>query len=202
MAKAPPKAETKPEVSTDAPPKKGKSKLLIIILIILIVLLIVVAGALGALLLLKNKGGNNSSGADEDNSPQAAVVRPPAPPAAPEVDLSKPPIFVPLDAFTVNLRRDEGDHYLQAVVVLRVADQKVADGLKGFMPEIRHRINLLLSSQLPSELYTTQGRELLATGIVDEANAALGFPVQVDARGRTTSMGPVQSVLFNSFIIQ
>ncbi len=77
-----------------------------------------------------------------------------------------------------------------------------ATTLKAYMPEIRHRINLLLSSRLPSELFTTEGRELLATSIVDEANAALGFPVQTDARGRTTSTGPVQAVLFNSFIIQ
>ncbi len=102
----------------------------------------------------------------------------------------------------MNLRRDEGDHYLQAVIVLRVSDPKLGESLKGFMPEIRHRINLLLSSKLPSELSTTEGREYLAASIVDEANTALGFPVQTDARGRTASNGPIQAVLFNSFIIQ
>ncbi|WP_068636388.1 flagellar basal body-associated FliL family protein [Thauera butanivorans] len=190
MAKAP----TKPEAGGEAAPK-GKSKLLIIIVIVLLVLLIIVAGGIGALLLLKNKGSSD----DGASAPAAAAAQPPAPPP---VDLSKPPTFVPLDPFTVNLRRDEGDHYLQAVIVLRVADAKTGDALKGYMPEIRHRINLLLSSRLPSELFTTEGRELLATSIVDEANAALGFPVQTDARGRTTSTGPVQAVLFNSFIIQ
>ncbi|ENO89539.1 flagellar basal body-associated FliL family protein [Thauera linaloolentis] len=191
MAKAP----TKPEAGGEAPPK-GKSKLLIAIVIVLLVALIAMAG-LAVLLLLKNKDKGG-----EDGAATSAVVTPPAPPPTPVVDLSKPPTFVPLDPFTVNLRRDEGDHYLQTVIVLRVADAKTGDGLKGYMPEIRHRINLLLSSRLPSELFTTEGRELLAASIVDETNAALGFPVQTDARGRTTSTGPIQAVLFNSFIIQ
>lgn len=191
MAKAP----TKPEAGEEAAPKK-KGKLLIIVVIVLLVVLIIVAGGVGALLLLKNKDKGSEEAAG------AAVVAPPSPPAAPVVDLSKPPTFVPLDPFTVNLRRDEGDHYLQAVIVLRVSDPKIGEGLKGFMPEIRHRINLLLSSKLPSELSTTEGREYLAASIVDETNAALGFPVQTDARGRTTSTGPIQAVLFNSFIIQ
>ncbi|MFT3758707.1 flagellar basal body-associated protein FliL [Thauera sp.] len=191
MAKAP----TKPEATAEAAPK-GKSKLLMIIVIVLLLVLIIVAGGVGALLLLKNKGSSDESAA------AATTVTPSAPPPAPVVDLSKPPTFVPLDPFTVNLRREEGDHYLQTVIVLRVADAKTGEGLKAFMPEIRHRINLLLSSRLPSELFNTEGRELLATSIVDEANAALGFPVQTDARGRTTSTGPIQAVLFNSFIIQ
>lgn len=188
MAKAP----TKPEAGEDAAPKK-KGKLLIIIVIVLLVLLIIVAGGVGALLLLKNKDKGS-----EEATGDAVVM----PQAAPVVDLSKPPTFVPLDPFTVNLRRDEGDHYLQAVIVLRVSDPKLGESLKGFMPEIRHRINLLLSSKLPSELSTTEGREYLAASIVDEANTALGFPVQTDARGRATSNGPIQAVLFNSFIIQ
>lgn len=188
MAKAP----AKPEAGGEEAPKK-KSKLLLIIVIVLLVVLIVVAGGVGALVLLKNKGGSGDS--TEAHEPAPA-------PVAATIDLSKPPTFVPLDPFTVNLLRDEGDHYLQVVIVLRVADPKLGESLKAFMPEIRHRINLLLSSKLPSELSTAPGREALAAGILDEANAALGFPVKTDARGRVSSSGPIQAVLFNSFIIQ
>lgn len=190
MAKAPPK----PEASEDGAAPKKKGKLMMIIVIVLLVVLIIVAG-IGALLLLKKDKGHDEAGASDG-------VAAPAAPQAMVVDLSKPPTFVPLDPFTVNLRGDEGDHYLQVAVVLRVSDPKIGEGLKGFMPEIRHRINLMLSSKLPSELSTSEGREILAATIVDETNAALGFPVQVDARGRTTSAGPVQAALFNSFIIQ
>jgi flagellar protein FliL len=190
MAKAP----VKPEAAGEAAPKK-KGKLLIIIVIVLLVLLIVVAGGVGALVLLKKDKG----GGDDHAKPSEAAAEH-LPPST--IDLSKPPTFVPLDPFTVNLLRDEGDHYLQAVVVLRVADPKMADSLKAFMPEVRHRINLMLSSKLPSELSSTAGREELAEGIANQVNEALGFPVTTDSRGRTKSNGPVQAVLFNSFIIQ
>lgn len=189
MAKAPTRAK-----ADNAALPNNRSKLLLIILIVLVLTLIIVVGGIGALLLLKSQDKG-----DDEADVSAALATPSY--AAP-VDLSKPPAFVPLDPFTVNLRREEGEHYLQAVIVLRVLDSKIGDSLKAFMPEIRHRINLLLSSQLPSELYTTEGRELLATHIVDETNAALGYPVQTDIRGRTTAAGPVQAVLFNSFIIQ
>lgn len=183
MAKAPAKTE---DTAESAPKKKGK--LLLIIVIALLVLLIIVAGGIGALLLLKNKDKGGHDGA------QAAVA------AAPGVDLSKPPTFLPLDAFTVNLQRDEGDHYLQVAVVLRVADPAVGESLKAFMPEIRHRINLLLSSKLPSEVSTTTGREELAIGIREQVNEALGFPPAPAAAA--PSNRPVLAVLFNSFIIQ
>ena len=192
MAKAPSKPEA---AGGEAAPKK-KGKLLLVLVIVLLAVIILVGGGLAALLLLKNKGG------DEASAEQAAAAGAPQQPPPVQVDLSKPPTFVTLDPFTVNLRREEGDHYLQVVIALRVGDAKVGDGLKGFMPEIRHRINMLLSSKLPSEVATTEGRELLAAGIMDEANAALGFPATTDARGRLVSNGPVQAVLFNSFIIQ
>ena len=118
------------------------------------------------------------------------------------VDLTKPPTFVPLDAFTVNLRRDEGDHYLQVVAVLRLADATMDPTLKAFMPEIRHRINLLLSSKLPSEIATIEGRQALALIITEQINEALGFKPMRDAAGQPVPNGPVQSVLFTSFIIQ
>ncbi len=103
------------------------------------------------------------------------------------VDLTKPPTFVPLDAFTVNLRRDEGYHYLQVVAVLRVADATMDATLKAFMPEIRHRINLLLSSKLPSEIATIEGRQALA--LDHHRTDQRGARLQADARRRRAT-GP------------
>ncbi|QDF98147.1 flagellar basal body protein FliL [Azoarcus sp. DD4] len=191
MAKAPAKPEAAAEPA--APRKSGK--LLLIILILLVLVLIVVAAAVGVVVMMKSKGGNDAHGSEAAHAPA-----PPPPPAA--VDLSKPPSFVTLEPFTVNLQRDEGDHYLQAVIVLRVADAKTAESLKGFMPEIRHRVNLLLSSKLPSELSSIDGRETLAIEIVDQSNDALGFPPPREASRRAAPTGPIQAVLFNSFIIQ
>lgn len=187
MAKAP-----NPPPAADAPaapaPRRGK-KLLIIIIALVVVLLLIVAGVVGLLMLKKGKG----EGQDEaENKPAATAV-----------DLSKPPIFVTLDPFVVNLAPAEGDRYLQVVLALRVSDVKVGDSLKGFMPEIRHQINLLLSSKLPSELSTPEGREALAAEILARTNGVLGAPGPgKGAAAPGAPAGPIQAVLFNSFIIQ
>ena len=118
------------------------------------------------------------------------------------MDLTKPPTFIPLDAFTVNLRRDEGDHYLQVVAVMRVADATMDATLKAFMPEIRHRINLLLSSKLPVRDRHRRGPRGLVAG--DHRERERGARLQAGARrGRQAgAQRPVQAVLFTSFIIQ
>lgn len=191
MAKAPEKAE-----EGGAPKKKGKLGLIIVIALLVVLILAVVG--VGALVLLKGgKDKPEDEAAAHEAAPAAAQLQTPG-----TVDLTKPPTFVPLEAFTVNLRRDEGDHYLQVVAVMRVADPTMETTLKAFMPEIRHRINLLLSSKLPSEIATIEGRQALALTITEQINEALGFKPMRDAAGQPVPNGPVQSVLFTSFIIQ
>jgi flagellar FliL protein len=172
-------AQDKDKADEEAKPKKGK-KLLVIILIV-VLLLVLVGGGLVGLLLMKRGG-------------QEADVSETSAPASARVDLSRPPTFVALEAFTVNLAPDEGNRFLQVVMALRVADARTGDNLKGFMPEIRHRVNLLLSGKLPSEVATAAGRETLAREIADEINVVLG--------GSPGAEGPIQAVLFNSFIVQ
>ena len=191
MAKAPAKAEE----GDDVPKKKGKLGLIIVI--VLLVVLILIAVGVGALLLLKGGKDKDAEEHAQQAAPAAAQLQ-----TAGTVDLTKPPTFIPLDAFTVNLRRDEGDHYLQVVAVLRLADATMDPTLKAFMPEIRHRINLLLSSKLPSEIATVEGREALSLAITESINEALGFKPVRDAAGKPVPNGPVQAVLFTSFIIQ
>jgi flagellar FliL protein len=182
MAKAKPAPPDDDAEVTAKPKKGGKLKLIIII----VVLVVVLAGAGVVGLLLFKKGKKDDAGLEETA-------------AAPTmVDLSKPPTFVPLDPFVVNLALGEGDRFLQVVMSLRVADTKLGDSLKGFMPQIRHRINLLLSSKLPSELATTEGREALAEEITNGVNEVLGAPGGAESR----ATAPVQAVLFSSFIIQ
>ena len=191
MAKAPAKAEE----GDDVPKKKGKLGLIIVI--VLLVVLILIAVGVGALLLLKGGKDKDPEEHAQQAAPAAAQLQ-----TAGTVDLTKPPTFIPLDAFTVNLRRDEGDHYLQVVAVLRLAGATMDPTLKAFMPEIRHRINLLLSSKLPSEIATIEGRQALALTITEQINEALGFKPMRDATGQPVPNGPVHSVLFTSFIIQ
>jgi flagellar FliL protein len=172
--------------------------LLIIVLVLLVVLIVAVVG-IGALLVLKKNSGGESHDAPPAHAEPAAAQ--PAPPSA--VDLTKPPIFALLDPFTVNLRAERGDdgRYLQAVIALRVPDQLTADRLKGFMPEIRHRINMLLAARTAFDVQEVDGRETLARDIQIQINTLLGFPPP-PPNSPTLSNGPIQAVLFNSFIIQ
>ncbi|MCB1926989.1 MAG: flagellar basal body-associated FliL family protein [Rhodocyclaceae bacterium] len=187
MAKAPAKPETE---EGDAPaPKRGKK--LVIVLIVLVLLLLVAVGAT-AFLLLSKKSDDKHEEEHADEPPKITV------------DRSKPPTFIPLDAFTVNLQPGEGDHYLQAVIQLKVTEPAIAEDLKVFMPEIRHRINLLLSSKLPSEIANIEGREILADEIMIETNYVLGFEPPKQSRRSTNAepWGPILAVLFDSFIVQ
>lgn len=170
--------------------RNQSGKALVLILIAVLVVVLIIAGAVVWLLLQKKNSLEGSAAAPAEHAAAAAA---PAPaPAAPAV----PPTFVPLDPFVVNLQQESGERYLQVIMAARVADPKVADTLKSFMPEVRHRINLRLSGKVPSEINTPQGQEALAEEITVEINRVLSSP-QPSGAGAL-----VQAVLFNSFIIQ
>ncbi|NMG45900.1 flagellar basal body protein FliL [Aromatoleum toluvorans] len=186
MAKAPTPPPAAAETAAPVP-KRGKKILMLLIAAALVVTLL--AAAVVGFLLWK-KGHADAEGSGDT-------------PAATTVDLSKPPTFVPMDPFVVNLAPTEGDRYLQVVMALRVADAKTGENLKAFMPEIRHQINLLLSSKLPSELSTMEGREALAAEILRRTNGVLVPAPAKQGDGKAAApAGPIQAVLFNSFIIQ
>src|SRR5450631_433511 len=73
----------------------------------------------------------------------------------------KPPVFVNLEPFTVNLLPESGDHYLQVGIVYQVTEDKTVDALKLYMPVIRNRILLLLSGKKPSDLAQIDGKQKL-----------------------------------------
>ena len=191
MAKAPAKPEAEDE-ETEAEVKPSRGKKLLIIIIVVVLLLVIAAGGV-LYLLLGNKDADKDEQAKDDEPPKITV------------DKSQPPTFVPLESFTVNLQPGEGDHYLQAIIVLKVTEPKISDDLKVYMPEIRHRINLLLSSKLPSEISDIEGRENLAEEVMIETNYVLGYePPSKKSRRKDPDepWGPVLAVLFNSFIVQ
>lgn len=165
------------------PKKKSRfgSKLVRLILII-VVLAIIGAGATVFLLLQKK---SELEAAEGENAP-----------TTPQVNLAKPPSFVALEPFVVNLQPEDGERYLQVIMAVRVNDMKTGDSLKSFMPEIRHRINLRLTGKLPSEISTPPGQEQLAQEITADINSVLGSPLP----GGPEALA--HSVLFNSFIIQ
>ncbi|MBV6477104.1 MAG: flagellar basal body-associated protein FliL [Rhodocyclaceae bacterium] len=159
MAKAPPKKEEQNAADDEAPPVKKKGKLP---LIIGLVVLLAAAGGGAWFFLFKGKG---------DETAQQA--KPQAP---------KPPVFVPLDPFTVNLAADENQQYLQVAATLKVLDQAASDTVKQYMPELRHKTLLLLSSKKPAEIASAAGQERLAEELRQTANnvmlAAAGRPAK------------------------
>src|SRR5450830_316117 len=104
-----------------------------------------------------------------------------------------PPVYVPVEAFTVNLQPEEGEQYLQLAFTLQLSDAEQSELIKNNMPKVRSRILLLLSSKRASEINTPEGKQQLSKEILEQVN--LPFEEQGDEQ-------EVSEVLFTSFIIQ
>jgi len=191
--------------AADVPAAKSKKKLIIIIAAV-----VLIAAGAAALLLMKDKSATTETT---------------------KVEKPKEPKFIPLEAFTVNLQKEESDQYLQISITLKVMDPEIEDKIKAVLPEIRSKLNLLLSSKRPSDLATVTGKKKLAIEIATETNSVLGIhnapelvaapatssvaatsvenaasePV-AEGSGQTGAAGVekkgVVDVLFTSFIIQ
>lgn len=167
MAKAP----AKPEAAEQVPVVKSKKRLFIMIGLLVMVL---AGGSAAAWFFMRPAPGAHH----EENA-----------------DPAKPPVFVILDSFTVNLTPDEdgGEKYLQVALTLQVAEEKDAEEIKLHMPQVRSRILLLLSSKKASELLIPEGKTKLTQEIVKEVNKPFylkGEPQKVT------------NVFFTSFVIQ
>lgn len=202
-------AKPAPAAPAEAAPASS-NKLLIIIIIGLLV--VIIAGGAGWYF---TKG---HAPAEE----HAAEEHKPAPVLEPK--------FIPLgEKFTVNLQREEGDQYLQVGITLKILEADLEMKIKAAMPEIRSKLLILLSSKKPSELITTEGKQLLVEQVITEVDGILGIAAapaaaahapaahgesQAEAHGAsapaaaapTTPKAPkttgVVDVLFSDFIIQ
>jgi len=180
--------DARPATETaDAAPAKSSKKFLIITLLLVLVLGL---GGLSAFLLLRGNPVHEDDG-DE------AVVEKAKPAKKKKVDLNAPPVYVPLDAFTVNLVPENGDQFLQLIVSVEVDDAQVGEHIKLYTPKLRNDITLLLSSKKASQLITKEGKEALAQEIREQMNGVL------DPAGKGKKRDwPIKDVLFTSFIIQ
>lgn len=186
-----------------AAPKAGKKKLLIIALAT--VLLLALAGGGAALFLMKQKAA--LADAEGDEAPDTPHV---------QVDTKHPPVFLPLDPFTVNLADRENERYAQIGVTLQIDNSKTGDQLALYMPAIRNNILMVLSHKTATELLSREGKDKLALAILHAAVRPLGFDVpneadEADADEATTGKKrkkkrapalPVKAVHFSNFIVQ
>ena len=197
-----------------APPPKSKKML---ILIVAAVVVLALAGA-GAMLLLKKKP------AEDDEGEEAEQARPAR--TAVKHDPKAVPTFVPLDAFVVNLADREAERYAQIGITLEIADAKLGDQIKAFMPAIRHAVLMVLADKTAAQLIDRAGKEGLARQIQRETSRVLGAEVEDapagDGAGEAAAADgdkkdgkkggkkkrkpaaelPVRAVHFSSFIVQ
>ncbi|RZL10730.1 MAG: flagellar basal body rod protein [Rubrivivax sp.] len=158
----------------DAAPKGGKKKLIIIIVAVLA--LLVVAGGGAAVFMMKKHAADAAAaeeGGDEDSGHDAPAKKP----AKEHKAEGTPPVFVPLDPFTVNLADRDADRYAQVGINLQVDDPHVSDELKNYMPAIRNSILLILAHKTSEDLLNPEGKQKLAEEIRREAARAMGYDV-------------------------
>ncbi len=165
-------ATNNPNPTEDAADGKKSKKTLILIVVLVLVVLLVGAGA--AFFLLRSKEPAHEK---EEEVKKAA-------PAA-------PPVFVALDAFTVNL--PPTGQFLQTSLTLQVETPADAEQLKVYMPKIRSRLLLLLSGKTAEELSTVEGKNQLTQEVMTQ----LKEPLSAGA-----SPLKVSNVFITSFVIQ
>lgn len=107
---------------------------------------------------------------------------------------AKPPVFLVMEPFTVNLQPDGmGDQYLQVAFSLQVADEADLEAFKSYQPQLRSRLLMLLSGKKASEISTVDGKKALANEILEQARQPF-----VPGSKPTSAT----NVFFTSFVIQ
>lgn len=193
------------------PPAKGKKKLIIIVAA---AVLLLGGGGGAALVLMKKKPAEDS---EEAAAVQKAEPKAKAATAAPKHDPKKPPVFAPLEPFTVNLADRETERYAQVALTLELDEPATADIVKNYMPAIRNNILMVLAHKTSAQILAAEGKTKLA-GEVQRATArAMGYevdePEEDDDEEASTSKKkkkkkrvdvalPILAVHFSNFIVQ
>lgn len=194
------KAEAPPPEGGEAPKKKGKMMLFIIIGVVVLALI----GGGAAFFLMKKKPAEG-----EDGEEEAAAKVEKGKKKDKKKDAHAMPAFYKFDKpFTVRLQSDGADSYLQADIQLRLLEAPLVDQLKGYDPEIKHKVTLVLLGRKAADLGTPQGVQSLSNEIRETINNILE-PPDPKAKKSAAPAGdeadpdaPVQAVLFTSFIVQ
>lgn len=190
----------KSEAAEGGEAPKPKKKLLLFIIIGVVVL---VLGAGGAAFFLLKKSHSAEDGADGEETTATHKTAKKKSKDGKEA----PPVFVKLDPFTVKLQAEGSESYLQTTPELRVLDAMLAEKIKQYTPEIRHRVLLILSSKGPAEVSNPKGVQALSNEIRVAINRIIDGPketkkAEAPAPDDADPDDSVQAVLFTSFIVQ
>ncbi|MBV9889412.1 MAG: flagellar basal body-associated FliL family protein, partial [Rhizobacter sp.] len=155
-----------------APVRRPKKKILVIGLVVLV---LAVAVAAAAIFFLKQRAARAAATGDDDAQTSEAAAA-----TSTHIDPKNVPIYLPLDPFIVNLADREADRYAQIGITLEVADEKVGEEIKAYLPAIRNNILLLLAHKSTTDLQGGEGKEKLARQIRRESLRAMGEEVDDD----------------------
>jgi len=178
------KDEALPEEGAEEAPKKKKIKKLPLIIGGVVALAIAGGGGFAYLRMKQVK-------AAKAGMQQVELEHKPA------VHDDHPPIFLPLDNFTINLADTQEAHYLQLGMVFEVADLKAGEEIKNYMPVIRSRILLLLSGKTSEQLGTAEGKRQLAKEVLELTRERIPEPKEDKEKNKG-----IREVHFASFVIQ
>lgn len=117
----------------------------------------------------------------------------PAAPAKAKQQPPKPPIFVSLETFTVNLQPDPAEQFLQVDLTLQLADEQEAELVKLHMPEVRNRLLMLLTSKKSADISSMDGKKALSQEIATQLKQPFSAGVKLQR---------APGVFFTSFVIQ
>ncbi len=180
-----------------APKPKGKKMLVIIIAVVLLL-----AAAGGGWFVF----GRKAASEDGEDAPVEHV----------EEKHKTPPVYLPMENMVVNLADPGGEKFAQIGITIETTDQKTSDAVKGYLPNIRSGVLMLISQRTSEELLSKDGKEKLATDVLREVSRPLGYTVADDeaheeapkkkgekpAKKARAAPNPVTGILFSSFIIQ
>lgn len=195
-------------------PKKGKKKLIIILAAVLV---LVLGGGGGAFFMMKKKA-DEAAAAEEGEDGHAKTAKVEKKKEKKKADPATPPVFVPLDPFTVNLADREAERYAQIGITLEVEDAKTGDQIKAYLPAIRNNILMVLAHKTSAQLLERKGKEKLAREVRREALRAMGIEIDEDdeddeeaadappkkkkKKKPVVEDAPIKQVVFANFIIQ
>lgn len=183
-----------------------------LIIIIALVVLLAAGGAAAFFLMMKDhppKGDHPGADASTDEGKDAEKSK-------------LPPKFVEIGTFTANLMKEDADSVIQLAVTLKLNKPELEEKVKESIPEIQHKINMLLQSKYRSELATIEGKEKLANEIKAQVEFVLGLrktapaiharvaegaasqvePTDASSKVDAPSKDGIADVLFTSLIIQ
>jgi len=145
-------------------PKKSKKKLIFIIL----GAVVAIGGGVGYYMWSQSQAEAKRKQAELEATPEYQLKK--------QMEFrkeNKPPRFIKMDEFTVNLPGRGGEHYLQTAIVLRTGDSSTEGKIKNFLPVIRDKIILVLSSRTMQELATVDGKNAMAREIALVINSII-----------------------------